>query len=172
MELHTITPDEVRNRTDVELTREAYRDFRGMGYADLKALHGAINARMDRLEEHGDIDSPSSDDRERFRFLQWRSYAAGMLRRFMEERGRPPEWGELPPHLRRKFSAEGRLGEYLDEITEVLEKNPPGSFGSKTAIYRAVDERMGQADGCRTYINRNMDEEPKDENEWREYLGV
>ena len=62
--------------------------------------------------------------------------------------------------------------EYQDAIQIILQDNPTGQFETKTAIYRAVANRWELPEGnCRRCMG-NWEKEPRDEQEWRDYLGV
>ena len=84
----------------------------------------------------------------------------------------PPKWENLDDSDQQRAFPKNTLTRYKEAIREILKANPPGTFESKTELYRKVDDRLGNdsGDACRGYLNRHMENEPSDEEEWRKYL--
>ena len=84
----------------------------------------------------------------------------------------PSQWENLDDSDQRRAFPKNTLTRYKEAIREILKANPPGTFESKTELYRKVDDHLGNdsGDACRGYLNRHMENEPSDEEEWRKYL--
>lgn len=98
-----------------DLVREAWEDFRGMGYADLVAVQDALNDRRQAVEGERSAHYTETEQGKTIQVLRARSYAAGMLRQWIEENGTdPPEWSDLvAPEQTRKWAE--KAYPHLDE---------------------------------------------------------
>jgi len=172
-------PDGMSEQAENPYAASAWEDFRGEGFADVKA---AAEYYDDQAQVYGswadefDDQLTSRQCSLKVSFYERRRAGLDLLLAHMAHYGPGdiPAWSSLPEEKRKQPSGNSELdtlSKYQDEIQEVLESNPPGTFNNKTALYRRVDERMGlSGDACRRYLNQEMDDEPSDEEEWREYL--
>jgi len=157
----------------------AWEEFRGEGFADVKAAAEYCDDQAqvyDSWADEFDDQLTSRQCSHKVLFYERRKAALELLLAHMAHYGPGdiPAWDSVSEEKRKQLSGNfelDTLSKYQDEIQEVLESNPPGTFDKKTPIYRRVDERMGlSGNACRRYLSQNMEDEPSDEEEWREYL--
>jgi hypothetical protein len=161
------------NGTQTDFAGEAWDNFRQEGFADVKAAAGhalekakVYLSRIDDFEEEAIIRQLKS----KAHVMKRRHAGLELLLGHMMAHGPTgvPRWEELSAEEKEGV---GTKSKYLDEMHEVLENNPPGTFGDKTSLYRKVSKRLGNKEGaCRQHMNRYMEDEPEDESAWRDYL--
>ena len=86
----------------------------------------------------------------------------------------PPKWENLDDSDQQRASYRSTSTRYQETIRKLLEENSPGTFDSKTELYRKADDRLGNESGeaCRRYLNQHMENEPQNEEEWRDYFDM
>lgn len=164
---------EDRNEWAESLRAEAWNEGRDMGPADLQAMADWMSERWREQMETARELKEDKPQQARWYFVRgWRiRYRLGAITDLLDYISAygpsdVPEWQDSGRH-----GEVGKLAQYLDEIQRVLEESPSGSFGDKTSLYRAVSKRLGNEEGaCKQHLYRYMDDEPEDEQAWRDYL--